>query len=261
MKDAYFYTMKKTLFLSILAFMISNHALSWGKEGHQIVARVAKSHLSQPVIDSVQKYLDTLSFDEASYWLDDLRGKKEYDYLKPWHYVNIEKDKTYVKSETPDVISQLEFSIEQLSHKNTLTASEISFYLKVVFHLVGDIHQPLHCGFADDKGGNQIEVSFLGKKNNLHRIWDSSMLEALAIDSEKCIAKTSRYSRKKITKIQSLSVLNWAEESRLLLPKVYLFQNKEIDQTYVNGKEKIIYERLTQAGLRLAGVLNGVFGK
>lgn len=49
--------------------------------------------------------------------------------------------------------------------------------LKFVVHLVGDVHQPLHTGRAEDQGGNRIKVTFRGKETNLHSLWDSGLLD------------------------------------------------------------------------------------
>ena len=55
-------------------------------------------------------------------------------------------------------------------------------YLKFLIHLVGDIHQPLHTGKFEDRGGNDIKLTFLGKPTNLHIIWDVHMIEYLNMD-------------------------------------------------------------------------------
>ena len=49
--------------------------------------------------------------------------------------------------------------------------------LRFVAHLVGDIHQPLHAGFAEDRGGNSVDVRFNGRKMNLHSLWDTALVE------------------------------------------------------------------------------------
>ena len=47
--------------------------------------------------------------------------------------------------------------------------------LKSLGHWVGDIHQPLHVSFLDDRGGNSISVS--GCARNLHAVWDNCLVE------------------------------------------------------------------------------------
>jgi len=194
-------------------------------------------------------------------WMDNLKSNKEYDYLKPWHYVNIPKDKTYVVTEKPDIINQLQFAIDNLRNKKKLSPSEISFNIKLVFHLLGDLHQPLHCGYFDDKGGNSIELSCLNHKDNLHHVWDKSMIENLKINTDTCLSYTKKLSKSKIKKIQKINILSWVNESRLLLPAVYAFNSKTIDQNYINQNKSVLIKQLSNAGLRLSYVLNLVFSK
>lgn len=255
------YLLKKYLSIFIIIIACSYNAYSWSKDGHQIVAEVAKHYLKKSVVDSVQKYLDTLSFGEAANWMDNLRSKPEFDYLKPWHYVNIPKDNTYVVTDKPNIINQLQFAIDNLKSKNKLTRDEISFNLKVIFHLVGDIHQPLHCGYFDDKGGNTVELNCLNHKDNLHHVWDKSMIESLKITTDTCLKYSNKLSRKIKKKIQKTPILSWVEESRVLLPAVYNFTNASIDENYMNQNKPLLIKQLSCAGLRLSYILNTVFDK
>ena len=54
--------------------------------------------------------------------------------------------------------------------------------LKFVVHLVGDIHQPMHAGYAHDKGGNDFQLQFGNRGTNLHSLWDSGMLNTRKLD-------------------------------------------------------------------------------
>ena len=49
--------------------------------------------------------------------------------------------------------------------------------LRFIAHLIGDIHQPLHAKFAEDRGGNSIDIRFNGRKENLHSPWDTALVE------------------------------------------------------------------------------------
>ena len=108
--------MKNILILIII--FASFKSFSWSKDGHEIIAQIAKHYLKKPVLDSVQKYLDTLSVEKASTWMDEQRNNHQFDYLKPWHYVNVPKDKTYVKTEKPNLINQLQLAINNLKRHN-----------------------------------------------------------------------------------------------------------------------------------------------
>lgn len=256
------------IFSFLLIFTLPKISFAWGKTGHQIVAQIAKINLEAGVLDSVQKYLGDMSFENASTWMDDVRKDTSLSYMKPWHYVNVEKDKTYVYNKSDElklsnnIIEQLEFAIEYLtSSRKHLGQQDKNFNLKLVFHLIGDLHQPLHVGYAVDKGGNEIKVKYEGKDKNLHSVWDSEIIKSANINFETIEKKCKKLSSGKKKKIMQIDVLEWMNESRSYLPKVYKFKNGELDAKYIKKNAKIIEKQLMYAGLRLAAVLNATFKK
>ena len=64
---------------------------AWGRTGHHLIAEIAASIMNESAKANVQKYLGNISFEEASVWMDEMRSDHQYDYMKPWHYINIEK--------------------------------------------------------------------------------------------------------------------------------------------------------------------------
>lgn len=246
----------KNIFVCLFLFFFILNGYSWGERGHKIVAAIAKKCLPKQVLDSVQFYLGDMSFNEASVWMDVVRKEPAYDYLKPWHYINVDKDKTYVAVEEPNVVNQLEVAIATLKIKGAeRTKEKISFALKVIFHLVGDLHQPLHNGYGEDKGGNKITVIFNGKESNLHKVWDTDMIEDLSITTKKCLKHINKFSDKEKSDIQNINVEKWMNESRDLLNNVYEFENGKITRDYEKKAEPIIKQQLSKAGIRLAAIL------
>jgi hypothetical protein len=251
--------MKKLIILLLLSFiLLPSSIFAWGAKGHKIVAAIAKQCLDKQTTDSVQKYLGVMSFEDASVWMDEVRSEREYDYLKPWHYVNVEKDKTYVKTKDPEVVNEIEIAIATLKEKGVRDKDRINFALKVVFHLIGDIHQPLHCGYAEDKGGNKIEVQYMGKGSNLHKVWDSEIIEDVNITLSDCLKLANTLSANEKKKMQNNNVEVWMTEARELLPEVYNFETK-IKQDYIDKNKPVIEKQLVRAGIRLAMVLNETF--
>jgi hypothetical protein len=257
----------KNLFIPIIClFLIPFKSLAWGKTGHHIVAEIAKAHLEPGVLDSVQKYLGDMSFEDAATWMDDVRKDTSYNYMKPWHYVNVEKDKTYVYNQedpkaSDNVIERIKIAIGELNTRNTSHRNKTNFNLKLLFHLIGDLHQPLHAGYGVDKGGNDIRVKFLDKNANLHWVWDSEIIDAKKITFETVEAKYKKLSKKQLKKIQEIDVVKWMQESRAYLPKVYKFKDGKLDQKYTDKNAPIIEDQLLKGGLRLAAVLNAAFRK
>lgn len=251
--------MKKNIILSCFVIvLLPSSIFAWGAKGHKIVAAIAKQCLDKHTADSVQKYLGVMSFEEASVWMDEVRSEREYDYLKPWHYVNVEKDKTYVKTKDPEVVNEIEIAIATLKEKGVRDKDRINFALKVIFHLIGDIHQPLHCGYAEDKGGNKIEVQYMGKGSNLHKVWDSEIIEDVNITLSDCLKLANTLSANEKKKMQNNNVEVWMTEARELLPEVYNFETK-IKQDYIDKNKPVIEKQLVRAGIRLAMVLHETF--
>ncbi|MDP3557911.1 MAG: S1/P1 nuclease [Bacteroidota bacterium] len=253
--------MKKLIYILLFScILLPSSIYAWGAKGHKIIAAIAKQSLNKQIVDSVQKYLGVMSFEEASVWMDEVRSKKEFDYLKTWHYVNVEKDKTYVKTKDPEVVNEIEIAIATLKEKGIRDKEKINFALKIIFHLIGDIHQPLHCGYAHDKGGNTIKVTYINKETNLHKVWDSEIIEDVGITLNDCLKLANALSLNEKNKIQTNNVEVWMNESRALLPEVYNFDEK-IKQDYIDKNKPVIEKQLVKAGIRLANVLHDTFKK
>jgi hypothetical protein len=117
------------IFICLLLIAHINSVYGWGAKGHKIVAQVAKSCLKQPVIDSIQVFLGSVTFEEASIWMDEIRSDRSYDYLKPRHYVNVEKDKTYVATDKPNIINEMESVLSVLKEKGPRDKEKVKMAL------------------------------------------------------------------------------------------------------------------------------------
>lgn len=252
---------KKTLLVIAILILFAKTGFSWGKRGHEIVVQIAKHYLDKSVINKVQSYLGKMSFEEEAVWMDQIKSNRSYDYMKPWHYINIDRDATYVKTKEPNIINALEDAITNLDINSYRTKEAINFNLKLIFHLIGDLHQPLHSGYPDDRGGNYAQVRFQKKQTNLHFVWDESIIQYSNITAADCIALGNILSQKEIKSIQKINAVEWLKDSRSLLPQVYNFKNGNITQSYIKSNTPLVKKQLLKAGLRLAAVLNKVFAK
>lgn len=250
----------KKLVISCALSLLSVCGFAWGAKGHKIVAEYAKLALSadQHIVDSVQYFLGNMTFQEASVWMDEVRSDKTYDYLKPRHYVNVERDATFVKTKDENVVTELEMVISILTAKGPRDKDKIAMALRELFHLVGDIHQPLHCGYAEDKGGNTINVGY-GDSENLHSAWDSGLIKEENIGLNDCLKLSNTISAAEQKDIQKIDVLKWMNESREHLPFVYSYEKGKITTTYADKAKPIIEKQLVKAGIRLAAVLFRTF--
>ena len=142
-----------TLILAIV-LVLPHPALAWGKLGHRVVGGIADSHLTAIARAALKKLLGNESLAMAASWADFIKSDRAYDYLGPWHYINLPKGLTekevYADLErdtATDVYTRLNFVIKQLKDKKLPREKQV-FYLKLLLHLVGDLHQPMHAGRA-----------------------------------------------------------------------------------------------------------------
>jgi hypothetical protein len=257
--------MRKIIFTCLLlaaVFFIPRTAVAWSAKGHHLVAEIAFHFLDDSTKEKVQKYLGKLSIEEAATWMDDMRSNDYYSYMRSWHYIDIEKGGAYHPSaEDRNILIILNSAIEELKTKEEHKFKALRIDMYLLFHLIGDLHQPLHTGYPEDKGGNTIIAGYLHKNNslNLHSIWDDAIIATKNISLQDCLNQYISYSAEEIASIQKLDVLDWFRDSRSLLDTVYDFKNNLIDDNYVNNNAIVIEKQLLKAGLRLAAVLKEVF--
>jgi hypothetical protein len=131
--------------------------------------------------------------------------------------------------------------------------------LRFIAHLIGDIHQPLHAGFAEDRGGNSVEVWFNGRKENLHSLWDTALVELEPGTPAEIAARIqAKVSSKDLQQWHQGTPADWALESLAIVrAQVYRVPSSgEISASYVESGRAVIRTRLMQAGARLAWLLN-----
>jgi hypothetical protein len=250
----------KKIVLILLFCSVSLFSFSWGAKGHKIVAEIAYRALDKSIIDSVQYFLGNMTFQEAAVWMDEVRSNSAYDYLKPKHYVNAEKDVTYVKTKGDDVVNELDAVLAILAAKGPRDKDKIAMALRELFHLVGDIHQPLHCGYGEDKGGNAVPVTY-GDSQNLHSMWDTGLIREENIGLNDCLTLINSIPLTEQKAIQKIDVISWVKESRSYLPFIYNYGTGKITREYADEAKPIIEKQLSRAGIRLASILYTTFKK
>jgi hypothetical protein len=255
--------MKLSIFIIAACIAVPNLCFGWGATGHQIVANIAKHYIDSATRAKVQHYLGSISFEDAGTWMDRMRSDQYYDYMKTWHYIDIEKDSAYARSTEKNLATVLNSAIKELMHKETLTDAQIKQDLLLIFHLTGDLTQPLHTGYPEDKGGNTIDVSYLYKHyhTNLHSVWDNEIIDSKRINMDSAINLYPRYTEAEIKKIKKINVLQWMNDSRSYLPAVYDYKDGFIDAAYVDKNYVLVEQQLLKGGLRLANILEAVFNK
>jgi hypothetical protein len=250
--------MKKILFMMLtLLAILPLKTFAWGDKGHEMVAEIAFNQLDNKTKKIILSYLNGMTFEQAATWMDDIKKDHSYDKLKPLHYVNFEKGEEIKDNCCDNIISALSTTIKELKHHKDFTKEEVKIKICYLFHLIGDLHQPLHVGYGSDKGGNTIQVNFNSKGTNLHGLMDYGIIENRGISLNDCM-NYKNYNQQEIDRLCKGSVLDWAKESRSHLEQIYDTE-KQINADYVEQNLILIKTQIQIAGIRLGKILKDSF--
>ncbi|GGD88643.1 S1/P1 nuclease [Planktosalinus lacus] len=248
------------LCIQIVAFPISEE---WGQTGHRVVGEVASNHLTKKAKKEIDQLLNGLSLAVVSTYADEIKSDRKFNEYRPWHYVNIPFDKNYSDinpKEEGDIIQAIEKCIAVLKD-DTASRDNKAFHLKLLVHFMGDLHQPMHLGLEEDKGGNDFQVRWFNEGTNLHRVWDSNMIDSYQMTYSELAGNLPPLSKKQVLDIQKGHLLDWVLEERELTKKIY--QSAEVGEKlgyrYMYDHFKTVKIQLQKGGLRLAKILNELF--
>lgn len=238
------------------------HSLAWGPEAHRIVGLIADQHLLPEVRFRIKRDFNISSLANVANWADWVKGKKSQG---PWHYANIlEGERTYLQRRDCPSGECVVAKVREFSAKLARSGSSLKGQLealKYLVHFVADLHQPLHLGNRTDRGGNKIRIIFRGRETNLHALWDSGLVNT---DEDNLLPYALRLAQRvsptdKLLWVQPGSV-DWANESReQALDVAYdkgIMSTGILTKAYIQKARDIIELRLSQAGVRLAHLLN-----
>ncbi|MEK9711721.1 MAG: S1/P1 nuclease [Thalassolituus sp.] len=170
-------------------------------KAHEVICELAYQQVEADVqgkIDALVKQSPETSFGRLCGWPDKIRDQDEYKHTKTWHYVNLRRGAESVKAsdcaESGCVIS----AIDTMAQRLELAPDSDWKALAFLGHFVGDIHQPMHVSYADDRGGNRTQLYYEGEKTNLHYLWDREVAGLTGTLSKNLalIGSFERYKRK-----------------------------------------------------------------
>ena len=279
-----------SLFLASLAVAAS--ARAWDTNAHKVIGVIAYRHLTPQAKAWADGLLKTLpngfqDFLDAAPYPDYLKhgGPKDKPVVKRsrkydgWHFIDYPvKEGQTLAFPTDESVEQngnnalfgIAESVRQVTRGPEATRG---LYLSLLLHIIGDVHQPLHCAErADDKGGNAVALR--GAIRNLHAYWDDAITVkyklkgksrgvsratdarieevATSVESEFPLAKFGE-------EIAAKDPKAWAEESyALAVDSAYdgLTPRTKPDAAYANRWTIVAEGRVALAGYRLADFLN-----
>lgn len=268
------------LILILLVSALPAPASAWSRQGHQLVGELAEHDLSPAARREVKLLLageTDPSLAGIATWADEIRAESREgghalgERSSRWHYVNFPRGLGchYVPArDCPDgncAIGAINTQRAILADRSRPLA-ERRDALKFLVHFVGDVHQPLHAGYGDDRGGNDFQLQYRGKGapkggqgTQLHGVWDYWMLQSAGLDNA---AYTQRLLQSPVPADSMAGADNppaeWALESCRLIESEALYPTgrRVIGDAYVDLHRPLAERRIRQAGARLAALLN-----
>jgi len=252
------------LLLLILFLSLSFSAQAdWGKNGHRTIGQIASHYLKPKAKAKIKLLLGGKSLAVVSTFADEIKSDDRYDKFKPWHYANIPFDQTYSvseKNEEGDIVAGINKCIQVLKDQQSSTKDKV-FYLKMLIHLMGDMHQPLHFGLKEDRGANLFDVDWFGEDSNLHRVWDSEMIKTYDMSYTEMARNRTLLLPAERRKYRKGNLLDWVKETRVLTQQVYDSADKgeNLGYRYMYDWFDTLNLQLHKGGIRLAKILNKIF--
>jgi len=174
--------MRHLVFLAVFLLATFNNAISafaWSDLGHRVVCQIAYEELKPEIKARVDALIAIdpkfRTFADGCTWPDVFPRQRP-----PEHYVDLQRSAKGIEPQRPCpladrcVISAILNDTRDLAL--SLDVSDQLRLLKSLDHWVGDIHQPLHVSFDDDRGGNLIAIEGVCRFN-LHAVWDACIIE------------------------------------------------------------------------------------
>jgi len=250
--------------------MNCHKANAWGQNGHRIIGKVAEQHLTATTKQAIMPLLENESLAQVSTWADEMRSNPAHFWQKKssrWHYINFEPDNTFAtnnkqhthtKDSVSNILQGMQYAIATLQ-SDKYSIDEKRFALRFLVHLVGDSHQPFHAGRSEDRGGNNISVTFFGQDSNLHRVWDTNLIESENLSYSEFAEIINITDASLIKEYLKSNPEIWLRESYKIANSIYNKNETNISYQYVYKYLPIVKVRLQQGGIRLSGLLNLIF--
>ncbi len=253
---------KKTLPIFLLVFSC-NLLFAWAETGHRVIGEVAAQNIKKRTARKIKKLTNYQSLAMMSTFGDEIKSDDRYKKFYTWHFVNFDLGTKYEDSKinaNGDIYQAINFCIATIKDEKSSDDDKI-FYLKMLIHFVGDLHQPLHIGHESDQGGNEIKLKWFGQPTNLHRVWDENMIDKYNMSYTELAHNLPYKTCDEIEKIQSGTIADWMYESQNLATKVYASTKADENLSYKYQYDyfPMVKTQLKNAGYRLAKILDDLF--
>lgn len=273
--------MKRLAAASALALLLPLPAFAWGSKGHAVVAEIAERGLSPAAAAEIRSLNSNAPLSQIASLPDDWRGDEVQKLREgdtgPWHYSNVPNDTLAFDPERDCaddqcVVGAIERFIPVLKDR-TQPREKRREALVYLVHFIGDIHQPMHAAggrvkgesgeMEPDRGGNRIQVRWMGAESNLHHVWDYQLIDWGPETAAEYVEYLLEYELRgrPVAELQGGNARQWIEESHYAAVKeAYDIGDGRLGADYARKNIGIVYERLLRGGLRLRRVLEDALG-
>jgi hypothetical protein len=251
------------LFVFLCGFWAAPTAGAWGVDGHRLIGDLAQQQLSPKARAEVGRLLNLepgATLGSIANWADEHRSPAD----SPWHYVNLPRNGG-CRFEAARDCTQGQCVVAAIDRQAAILGARGADAdrlkaLKYVVHFVADVHQPLHAGFADDRGGNTVQLQAYGRGTNLHAVWDTALvvnwpggLERLTRELEAAIQGPIAVAAR------GADPARWAEESCRVVKEDWFYPDRrKLESGYQERAQRIVRAQIILATQRLADLLNRV---
>jgi len=257
---------KKTILFGLFLYLPFS-SMAWGVLGHRIVGQIADGYLTKQAKKEIKNILGNESVAMASNWPDFIKSDPAFSYLSPWHYINLkaglskEQVYNYLATDTvTDAYTKINWLSAQLKNK-ALSQDNKILYLRLLIHIAGDIHQPMHTGRYEDLGGNKIKVLWFNNPYNLHQIWDERLIDFQQLSYTEYADAINHSTKVQRKQWQAEPVSEWVWQSYQYAEKIYadIKPDEKLNYQYNFKYVDILNQQLLKGGVHLAGLLNEIF--
>lgn len=258
--------LKKIVLLTLIAYFPLS-TMAWGLLGHRVVGEIAESYLKKRTNREVKAILGHESLAMASNWADFIKSEPSFNYLSNWHYINLpaslssdQLQNLLLKDTITDAYTRIRFLSSELKNKS-LEQDKKVMYLRLLIHLVGDLHQPMHTGRFDDLGGNKIQLTWFSQPSNLHRVWDSDLVDSQELSYTEYASSINYVDKDRLFQLQNEDVNHWVEDSYKLSEQIYanVKPGDKLGYRYIFDYIGVANQQMLKGGIHLAALLNDIF--
>ncbi|RKD90115.1 S1/P1 nuclease [Mangrovibacterium diazotrophicum] len=249
------------LLIIVFSTLFTLSASAWGSTGHRAIAQIAWQQLSDKNKSKIEAILGDSYLPLFATWADDIRSEKDYPLGTIPHYVNMPLGQNYEdsqKNEKGDLVTILNGMLDQF-HNPKSTTEEKAVALKIIIHLIGDLHQPMHIGLAEDLGGNTISVKWFNEDSNLHKVWDEDIIDNSRLSYTELARFAGQPSEKELQQLEKGGLIAWVDETHQITQTIYdNLGNKHFSYEYYYMFSPVVLKQIQKAGYRLGYVLNKI---